>query len=169
MRHLMKACLFFLLPLIITAVIAGCGKKHYQPTAVDREADKEAELFWSKAFSKCGDSYYGEYSFSGRHSTSSPMIYQLKEPFIFTYHDMDEKVITEADKLNGFEWQGTTTVFSKVYRYTMSDKWVDWSDGSPLMRSTLRIPIRKVKGKWEFGISESDDQFLAIPCSQVPN
>jgi len=92
----------------------------------------------------------------------------LKEPSIFTYHDMEEKVITEADKLNGFEWQGTMSVFGKAYRYTIGGRWVEWSNGFPLDRSTFRVPIRKEKGKWVFGISETSDQFLAILCSEIP-
>ena len=80
---------------------------------------------------------------------------------------MEEKVITEANKLNGFEWQGTS-VFSKAYRYTMARKWVEWRNGFPIDRSSFRVPIRKVKGKWVFGVSETSDRFLAIPCSEIP-
>ena len=161
-----KAKLFYVV--LVTAIFVGCVTQKYVPGEIDTQARKEAELFWGKAFSKCGDSFYGTYAFNGRPPRSDPMIYQLKDPSIFTYHDMEEKIITEADRLNGFEWQGTTSVFSKAYRYTMAGKWVEWRNGFPLERSTFRVPIRKVKGKWLFGISETSDQFLAIPCSEIP-
>jgi hypothetical protein len=165
-NYVINALLFCVV--LLAATFFGCDRHKYVPAEIDEQAKKEAEVFWSKAFSKCGDSFYGVYATPGHSPSSNPMIYQLKEASIFTYHDMEEKVITEADKLNGFEWQGTTSVFSKAYRYTMAGKWVEWINGFPLDRSTFRVPIRKVKGKWVFGISETSDRFLAIPCSEIP-
>jgi hypothetical protein len=165
-NYVIKAPLFCVV--LLTATFFGCETHKYVPGEIDEQAKKEAEVFWGKAFSKCGDSFYGVKAAQGRSPSSDPMIYQLKEASIFTYHDMEEKVITEADRLNGFEWQGTTSIFSKAYRYTMGGKWVEWINGFPLDRSTFRVPIRKVKGKWVFGISETSDHFLAIPCSEIP-
>jgi hypothetical protein len=95
---------------------------------------------------------------------------EIKEPVFYTYHKMDGRVLTEADKLNGFEWEGgTTLVFCKVHRFYLDGKWSDWVDHRPYdVDSKLDLPLRKVKGKWEFGVP-NDEKFEGIPCDQVPN
>jgi hypothetical protein len=82
---------------------------------------------------------------------------------------MDDRVFSEADKLNGIEWVGTTSIFSTAYRSYKDGEWSDWFDNTPIaFYKKLRTSIRKIKGKWAFGISENDDRFVAIPCSQLP-
>lgn len=159
-----KIILISLLALVVVATLSGCDmKKKYVTGEIDKEAEKQGEMYWaSKTFSKCGDSFYGVYSANGR-------IFQLKDPFLFTWHDMDDRTFTEADKLNGLEWVGNTYIHSKAYRFYKDGEWSQWFDSSPAgLYDKMSTSIRKIKGKWVFGIDENGDRFEALPCSQIP-
>jgi hypothetical protein len=146
----------------------GC-KQHYQRGPIDEEADKQGELFWAKSFSKCGDSFFAVYARNGIYSQGTPEIYQFKDPSFFTYHKMDDKVFTEADRLNGIEWVGETHVFCKAHRIYRNGQWSDWYDYAPSgLYDRLNTTVRKVKENWVFGITDKNDRFIAIPCDKVP-
>lgn len=140
-------------------LIAVACKSEYLPAAVDEEAEAEAKAFWARAFSQCGDSHFGKVS---------SIIFEFKDPVILTYHKMDDRIFTEADKLNGIEWEGATSFSSKAYRYYRDGKWSIWVDYTPInFHHKLYLPTRKVKGNWEFG-KPNDEKFVAVPCDQIP-
>lgn len=131
-------------------------------SALEREAQVEAEKMWSSYFTRCGDSYFGA---TGR---EREYITQIKNPQI----NVSSKQLTEADKMNGIEWKGTTVVGCKVHRTGNSNDWESCKGGFFLNRddnmsdspTTFHLlNIQKIKGKW---ISEAiDDDKISKPVN----
>lgn len=157
-----------LLTLVSITVFSSC-KKQYQTGAIDDEADKAAEVFWAKSFSKCGDSYFGKTAPPEYWARTAPMIYEFKEPYFFTHHEMDDRVFTEADKLNGLEWVGRTSMMiSKAHRFYSNGEWSEWEDSTPYDQyKKMHASVRKIKGKWDFKLDVAEG-FIAVPCEEVP-
>src|SRR6185369_6487465 len=167
-------------PILVTLLLSAtlwitACKDHYIAGPIDEEAKKEAEIYWASSFSKCGDSFYGVYSKTGRTiEFKSNMKYQLKDEkvvecglCVLTTHRMDGRSFTQADKLNGLEWVGKTSVDFSVYRLYRDDgTWGEWSDTTWIFIDSTYIDLRKIQGKWQFG-SEETGRFRAVPCSQV--
>jgi hypothetical protein len=165
----MKMNKFIFAVVFLFICLTACVKQQYIRGQIDDEAERSAQEYWKTAFEKCGEFYFGGYSVQGSMPGTNRLIYAIKDPIFLTIHKMDNKVLTEADKLNQFEWQGTTFVIAKATRYYSEGKWKDWVDGSATLPFKLtNLDVRKIHGKWEFG-QENADRFLAIPCEQVPS
>lgn len=157
--------------LLLALSLAACKPTpSYDPAAFGplfTEARKEGENYWeTKVFSRCGDSHYT--------ASDTGMIYQLKGNLLLSTIPEQGMKITEADRLNGVEWRGTSMALPDtkgVYRYTVGGKWTEWANGSPIVLGILSVPVRKVKGKWEFGKAyagiNNRTLFAPVNCSQV--
>lgn len=76
--------------------------------------------------------------------------------------------LSEADTLNGLQWQGEVHFSSRIHRkYSLGDsfekerQWSEWRDGSPWsytgqpMRAT--ITLTKTKGQWALKFNTYDE------------
>ena len=137
-----------------------------------------AQRWWDTSFAKCGDSFYTNAKQSelpvdspaGSVNVQSPLIGDALFQFKSASFNVTEQPLTEADKLNGIEWQGKVSLSPKnIFRYYDYQKggWSSWREGS------MPIPgrsFRKEKGKW-IGLSEdkTDMHRLIKPdCSEIP-
>lgn len=159
-------------------LLTGC-KKDYVSGPIDEEAKREAENYWASSFSKCGDSFYGVYSKTGKIvAFKNSVKHGLKDGQVvecgicaLTNPQTDGKTFTEADRLNGLEWVGETSVLFSVYRiYEGHGVWSEWYDyAGVVFHSSTSVNMRKIRGRWQFGnVGEDTGRFRGIHCSEVP-
>lgn len=132
------------------------------------EAKEQSQKFWDSMLVKCGDSYFGVLTFAGEDVPSQRRIVQIKEPEIIVTEAEGEG--SQADKLNGVEFSGKTFISASASRNYNDGKWGEWSERTMATPSgTTSTTVRKVKGKWQFGISkESRFRFTPTTCSSIP-
>ncbi len=132
------------------------------------EAREQSQKFWDSALVKCGDSYFGVLTFAGEDAPSQRRIVQIKEPEIIVTEAKGE--ITQADKLNGVEFSGKTFISASASRNYNNGKWGAWSERTMATPSgTTSTTVRKVKGRWQFGISkESRFRLTPTTCGTIP-
>lgn len=149
-------------------ISASCG------SSLKSEARREAEKYWLSKLTKCGDSYYRRERYGERTPTPGrDVYYELKEPKA----EVSEDGVTDADKLNGLEWAGTTYLSAHVSRSIGEkeplDRWSEWSEG-PGLEGDVTARMRKEKGRWvvedyfEVRHAQTGIEFAAVDCSKVP-
>ena len=140
------------------------GNSESAPT---KEADQLARDYWFAGFSKCGD-YYSARSMSraaGR--ITRGVLFQYKDLVIET----KSVKITEADKLNGIEWKGTSYLNPVAYRDYLKDskKWDRWRNGEP-SGPPLYINIIRQNGAWSVGMNVLEEaKYQKVDCSDIPD
>lgn len=157
-----------LLPIFFLIFLFTSCESKYQRGPIDEEAEREGQKYWESSLTKCGEFYVGVFAPKGI-KPADPTIVQIKEPFFVTWHKTDEVKISEADKLNQLEWQGTTLMQGKSSRNYKDGKWSDWAQyafGLPKLDNSFEV--KRIRGKWEFG-REGEDRYFALPCDQIPN
>jgi hypothetical protein len=144
----------------------SCSGEKQGPSGLEAEAQKAAEDFWGKKMTKCGDSHYSGFGFN------PDAIFEFKELSITVAPSTSP--ISEADKLNGIEWKGTTMLVAKASRAFANPfgggSWMDWKNGAKAFQETPHASIAKIKGQWL--IEALPWSFSAgmkvIKCSQIP-
>jgi hypothetical protein len=133
------------------------------------EAKEQSQKFWDSTFVRCGDSYFGVLTFAGQDIPSQRLIYQLKEPEVVVSYE-PEKELGQSDRFNGVEFSGKTFISASASRSYKDGKWDAWIDRTMATPSeTTSTTVRKVKGKWQFGISkDSRFRFTPTTCSSIP-
>lgn len=148
------------------------------PAASDHsssEADAAAKNYLAKRMVSCGGASY-------EWSLDSPRT-------VIQYRDLSYKVesrgLTDADKLNGYEWRGiihlTFSVFRVAQQTTLGPRWSDWSDAGTLIGNHPRRDINLVKrnGQWFYDLMDlnryegeavgpDNINHKRLECSQVP-
>jgi hypothetical protein len=129
------------------------------------EADMQAKQYWSKEVKNCGGIYY-------RRNGNGWFAYKD-----FSYH-LYSSGLTEADKLNGFEWKGGMLIESSAHREwnPFYHRWTDWTSGNPTVAFVGAIQDRQIlvkkSGRWYLGpfsnIEASKYNPPPINCSAVP-
>ncbi len=156
--------------LLLTALslFVSCG------SSLKREAKREAEKYWLSKLTRCGESYYRREHFGDNTpSPSKDVYYELKEPGA----EVSSYGISDADKLNGLEWTGTTYLTAKVSR-SIGDKepanqWTEWTNGAGLEGDVIST-IRKEKGQWvvenkfEEQHVKTGVEYAPVDCSKIP-
>src|SRR5262249_1914775 len=95
-----------------------------------------AGLFWKKDFWPVGTEYYSEQWAHG--------YYVLISQFRALRWNISSRPFSEADRLNGVEWQGQSTLTSIAFRGAKRhSSWEDWATG--FVRD---VSMKKIKGKW---------------------
>lgn len=124
--------------------LAGC---RFQ----DTEAESAAQRFVDKTFSNCGASYVRPVA--GRIGTSFSEIRGLSV-------SVRSNGITDADKLNGYEWSGNILMQCNSIRdFNSFHGWSPWYSGcSSLTSSTITVPLSKWKGQWTFYANAPDTE-----------
>lgn len=141
---------------------------HDDGEPVYSEAQEQSQKFWDSMLVRCGDSYFGVLTFAGEAVPSQRQIVQIKEPEIIVTEAEGE--VSQADKLNGVEFSGKTFISASASRNYNDGKWGAWSERTMATPSgTTSTTVRKVKGKWQFGISkESRFRFTPTTCGTIP-
>ncbi|MCI0663783.1 MAG: hypothetical protein L0220_22205, partial [Acidobacteria bacterium] len=119
-----------------------------------------AQKYWETRFTKCGDSWYGDYL--------TIYLNEYKNGIVW----VEATRLTAADKLNGYEWKGETGMNATAYRQYRGT-WQEWHPStqfySPL--KSMGTTISKKNGRWFFENVEADS-FTARPkklsCDQIP-
>ena len=128
----------FSLFLIVCTLHCGVHANAQSATATDPDAaakqawvDAAARQIWDESLLKCGDSYYEARQAGGFGSNSPAGLVQYKGAGFFTV----SYLLTDADRLNGFQWVGRSIVAAKAWRVIYRDQsgvwgsWQDWKDG----------------------------------------
>jgi len=133
------------------------------------EAYQFASKFWGERLTDCGGSYYIRHNLG-----ASATLYQYQSPSVWVRADE----VSEADRLNGFQWVGWTGISTSSWRFklgsshvggppTFGPGWSDWAAGTPQDAS---FRMWKSKGQWHvdtrgsFGTSRIP---TAVDCSWV--
>lgn len=128
------------------------------------QATAQARKFWDTKMTRCGDSYY---------TIDNRTIFQFKGVTIAVVASR----ISEADRLNGIEWEGVSQVNvsnSRLYSPSgsalINKGWNQWVSGLN-MAVGLAIKLRKQGGQWSITsdrYSEVND-LRPISCSDAMN
>jgi hypothetical protein len=153
-----------LLAFAVAVSLSACGPRigapPSSPSPGNAEAQQAAEQFWYSALTKCGDSYYAK---DNREITGFELLtYQFNDPSV----ELWSRKLTEADRLNGLEWDGSATLRAKTSRSHVGN-WGEWRNGSIFTGNT--VVMKKVRGRWlPYGRENSRHPLKKIDCSDVP-
>src|SRR5437016_1691043 len=67
------------------------------PASLEKQAENQAHAFWNGKITTCGGDYY---------TLDRGYIHQFRGASI----SVNTKIVSAADRLNGIEWRGTTTL-----------------------------------------------------------
>jgi hypothetical protein len=131
------------------------------------EADAQAKQYWDKNVKQCGSRYF-QLDFS-LYGTSG--VYREYKGFSYAVWPSG---LTEADKLNGYEWKGFTSLHSNSYRTLFGRRWSEWKDGSPepsgvaMFVGSLAVPLDKKNGRWYY-FGQDSSKYVAprIDCEKL--
>lgn len=136
-------------------------------SSLDAEARREAEKFWGTQITKCGDSYYRKEVLK---KNDYVLYYQMKNPTV----GVTSQPVSEADRLNGIEWKGSTAFRPEASRIWGTEKkgWFDWQRG-PGGVPELSHGMKKMKGTWSvdterYWAREETSRYEPVDCSQIP-
>jgi hypothetical protein len=137
-------------------------------SSLDAEARREAEKFWEAQISKCGDSYYRKEKLIKK--DDYVIYYQMKDPKV----QVLPQPMSEADRLNGIEWKGSTAFIPAASRIWNTEKkgWSDWGKGAWGVPD-LNYGMNKAKGAWNVNTKrdwtrEETSRYEPVDCSQIP-
>ncbi len=121
-----------------------------------REANETAQKLWNSMTIKCGDSWFAQIGAE---------FFELRQ---FSY-TVDADYLTDLEKLNGYEWKGTTRMHTKASRTYERGGLQDWKSGT----LEFVMPMAKRNGRWEFGRSPFFIDAGKLPqnqlrCNQFP-
>jgi hypothetical protein len=107
-------------------VCSGCGA-----APGSTEAERFAKKYWDERLTKCGDTYLA-HNLSPNFTTPEFAIIEYTRVSVW----VNPVELSEADKLNGFEWSGGTGFWYTSMRFKPNGKakMSDWIDGATLGR-----------------------------------
>lgn len=159
--HRVKTVLLGVLILVSSACVNGHGGKPAPggrtSSAIDTEAQQQAEQYWGSLLTKCAGGIYGQ---DNRQAVDQ--IYEFRDVSI----RVKSRPLSDADRMNGIEWSGDANFDSKTSRVLTAGKWGPWRDGSILLNSQK---MEKINGQWKFGVSaDARSPLRAFNCSALP-
>ncbi len=97
-------------------------------------------------FKNCGDVWGSVYRKLGPTDFSSNTEYQFKN--LRMKIETFPKTLSEADKMNGLQWQGQISLSADVTRERLKGQkqWGNWTDG--FGAQNMGLSMREVNGKW---------------------
>lgn len=117
------------------------------------EVDAVAQQYWDRMGKQCGDSYYVKVSASSLSMWLTGSLVPGRRgltEFKRAVHLQKENDLTDAEKLNGFEWSGRTWFFTSMYREWNAGHWSQWQDGHWLSTGSSAAFFKK-NGHWFYG------------------
>ncbi|HEV2859473.1 MAG TPA: hypothetical protein VGX48_00545 [Pyrinomonadaceae bacterium] len=167
-KFLRKAAAFICLAVLTYLTLACYSLTGAGGSSVDAEARREAEKFWATQITKCGDSYYRKEVLIKK--DGYVIYYQMKDPKV----EVLSQPVSEADRLNGIGWKGSTAFIPKASRIWGTDKkgWYDWEKGARGVPD-LNYGMGKMKGVWNVNTKrhwtrEETSRYEPVDCSQIP-
>ncbi len=170
--------LFFLVTLIISLLLVSCpsldnqnssrtdGNKSKPKTALDAEALAEYKKLFDNHYVKCGDSYYTELTVLERNETHK-YILRFKDYF---FH-VTAFELSEADRLNGYEWRGGGLAKYTAGRFYEQGKgWSEWQS-SFLLGKTYPLEdvfLDKKESAWLFRSKTNVAELKKVNCVDIP-
>jgi hypothetical protein len=160
---------FIVAVFLVTLFLSACSTGVMSTAgSSNNEAKREAEKFWATQITKCGESYYRKEVLPKK--GDYVLIYEMKDPTVL----VEPHKLSEADRLNGVEWDGTTTFSPKASRVWGQDSgtWFEWKKGMGDVPE-LTYPMKKVKGQWSVDTKrtwsrEETSKYVPVDCSQIP-
>jgi hypothetical protein len=158
---IVKSVLLGISIVLSTTCVAGCRggliPGGQNKSAIDVEAQQEAEKYWGSLLTKCAGTIYGK---DNRQAVDQ--IYEFRDISI----RIKPRALSDADRMNGLEWSGDANFDSKTSRVLTGDKWGPWRDGSILLNSQK---MEKVNGQWKFGVTvDARAPLRTFDCSELP-
>lgn len=142
--------------LLAVAVIVSLSGGAASP---DKEAEKRARAYWN--LTRLNGSYYVCETTSEGTTMTSKCVFELRDVKVEVFPES----LTEADKLNGWQWAGSVYLTADTFRsFTPQPLWAlkrfggsqpkpdkNWSawKGKSDQGYSSSVRITKVKGKWE--------------------
>ena len=165
--HLGKTVAVVVSLVVLGALLAGCNNSRAgsdkaigastSKSGTDAEAQEQAEKYWGSLLTKCGGTIYGR---DNRRAVDQ--IYEFREITI----RIKSRALSDADKMNGLQWNGDAYLDSKTSRVLSGGQWGAWREGSILLNSQT---MQKVNGEWKFGVLPDAPPPLRIfACSELP-
>lgn len=159
----------FLCTAILTFLSLACSSlTGAGGSSPDAEARREAEKFWATQITKCGDSYYRKELLIKK--DDYVIYYQMKDPKV----EVLAQPVSEADRLNGIEWKGSTAFIPAASRIWNTERkgWSDWGKGAWGVPD-LNYGMNKTKGAWNVNTKrdwtrEETSKYEPVDCSQIP-
>ncbi|HEY6807090.1 MAG TPA: hypothetical protein VI306_26165 [Pyrinomonadaceae bacterium] len=163
MRKILTLVTLCFIALLITIPSTGQQSPARQAAlALRSEAQQQAERFWFARMTKCGDDYF---------TKERIFVHQFKSPQVV----VGNSNINSADRQNGVEWSGPTSlVVAQVRTFSnQNQRWSAWSQdlASTLGGVGLSAQIVKEKGRWRITptmISQAGS-LQPISCSEAAN
>jgi hypothetical protein len=169
----------FLIPVLVafTLVFTACSSEQANVAGggsiVDNEAKQQIANHWNRRFLTCGDvMVLGGGPGSGNGYEFPGWFVEMKGGG-FT---INSSPLSEADKLNGVEWDGISEFHASVSRvFTPGHGWGDWTQGLTSQNGVTVVEARKAKGQWTLrsgvpGVMLSSEKRNTIhSCSEVPH
>ena len=124
------------------------------------EAKAQIDKFWDSRVQHCEETRYVAYG-----GTREWLALQNARWTI------DAKPLTQANKLNGWQWMGSSRLGADVSRRYALGKWGPWKDGMGGGLWTYEISVFKRNGTWTIAptpTSESIGKWIPVDCSIIP-
>jgi hypothetical protein len=155
---------YFLAIITFAAMLfcSSCSPSSALLSNADAEAQEQAVKFVEAQLTRCGDSYYGI-----RKVASDNGLYQFKNPKI----SVKSQELSQADKLNGIEWKGSSVFSAETWRmYSVTGEWTPWRQGFTALDIGLSVNMYKQNGKWKFGATGDLEphSYEKTDCSKLP-
>lgn len=161
----MKSISFLSLFIIIFILFTKCS--------VNSEADGVAQKKWDSILLDCsGNTYLFYTDYNSVYNYHKIELIELKDYSITTiaHH------ISEADKLNGIEWNGKSSINAKASRRCIfingkvSEKWSPWNNWN----TSESFDLVKYNGEWQLGlllkeqiIYRGDGRYRFRDCNEI--
>jgi hypothetical protein len=166
--YVAKASLVTILLFACMPLSACGGDFGSSASSAETEAQKEAEKFWATQVTKCEESYYRKEVLPKK--GDYVLLYEMKEPTVLA----EPRKLSDADRLNGVEWEGRTVFSPKSSRVWGQDlgTWYEWKKGMGNVPE-LSYPMKKAGGKWTVDTKrhwsrEETSKYVPVDCSQIP-
>lgn len=164
---MIKAAL--IMALLVASSLSMCSAGAiFDAGSGNSEAKRQAEKFWASQVTKCGDSYYRKEVLPKK--GDYVLLYEMKEPTVLA----EPSKLSDADRLNGIEWDGRTIFSPKSSRVWGQDPgtWYEWKKGMGNVPE-LSYPMKKAGGQWSVDTKrhwtrEETSKYVPVDCSQIP-
>jgi len=173
--------------IIFLCLLSSCSNG-IKKSPLQIEAEQRTQQWFDNSFAKCDDTLVARYNGEKEIHIGSKYSSSMRKGFLqfkaLTFL-IEEKPLSEADKLNGIEWKGNINFIpiKPTLRYydDSEKKWSDWQENVVFYSPDLFLPssevtspflkdIKKVKGNWtELGKNyDKSDELVKPQCSDVP-
>lgn len=174
----------FILYFMLFVALISCD------SAIQKEANDKAQEWWDESIANCNNNKYTKIVHNSiiiggdiiPTVQDKPLIEFKNTNFILITNNL-----TDADKLNGVEWDGYVSFppeFTFRFYDTKNNEWSSWRKSTMVYKrsklektvaellgdnnSPLIQELRKVNGKWNYERNRSDSKLMKPACSEIP-